>query len=62
MLIPISRDCRERTQSGYAASVSNFKNMSLATDMVFADGAVLETPVLTGSAVEGFVATLDVTV
>lgn len=49
-------------QSGYAASVSNFKNMSRATDMVFADGAELETPVMTGSAVEGFAATLSVTV
>lgn len=49
-------------QSGYTASVSNFKNMSLATDMVFADGAELETPVLTGSAAQGFAATLNVTV
>lgn len=49
-------------RTGYEASVSNLKNMSISTDNVFSDGADLETPVMTGSASEGFLATLSVTV
>lgn len=47
--------------SGYEASVGNLKQLSLATDMVFADGATLQTPVITGSAAAGYVVTLPVT-
>ncbi len=47
---------------GYEASVTNLKQISLASDMVFADGADLETPSVTGSAEAGFVAKLSVTI
>jgi protocatechuate 3,4-dioxygenase beta subunit len=47
---------------GYSASVANFARISLATDNVFSDGAELETPVVTGSADDGYVATLTVAV
>ena len=48
--------------SGYQASVANLAALSLATDMVFRDGATLETPVVTGSVAAGYVATLAVTI
>jgi protocatechuate 3,4-dioxygenase beta subunit len=46
--------------AGYEASVANFAATSLATDMVFSDGADLETPAFTGDATAGYVATLTV--
>ncbi|MGZ4694013.1 MAG: intradiol ring-cleavage dioxygenase [Acidimicrobiales bacterium] len=48
--------------SGYEQSVANLSRTSLATDMVFRDGASLETPVVTGSVDAGYVATLTVPV
>ncbi len=48
--------------SGYATSVRNLSQVSLATDMVFRDGADSETPKVTGSPTEGYVATLVVPV
>ncbi|HVZ34249.1 MAG TPA: intradiol ring-cleavage dioxygenase [Polyangiaceae bacterium] len=47
--------------SGYEASASNLKQLSLATDLVFADGASLQTPVIMGSVSAGYVVTLPVT-
>jgi len=56
-------DCDEVfTTSGYEASVNNLAMLSLATDMVFRDGATLETPIVTGSASAGYVAALAVTI
>jgi protocatechuate 3,4-dioxygenase beta subunit len=46
--------------AGYEASVANFAATSLATDMVFSDGADLETPTFSGDATAGYVATLTV--
>jgi len=46
--------------SGYSGSAANLAAMSLATDMVFSDGATLETPAVTGSANAGYLATLTV--
>jgi protocatechuate 3,4-dioxygenase beta subunit len=48
--------------SGYQASVTNLQNVSLATDMVFSDGAVLELPTISGDIAGGFTATLTVAV
>jgi protocatechuate 3,4-dioxygenase beta subunit len=45
---------------GYSASVSNAAQVSLATDMVFSDGATLETPTVTGNVTDGFVVGLTV--
>ena len=42
------------SSTGYSASVANFNVISLATDMVFSDGATLETPTLTGSVAAGY--------
>ena len=46
--------------SGYSASVSNFSQVSLATDNVFSDGAALETPTISGSASVGYAIALTV--
>ncbi|MEZ0309026.1 MAG: intradiol ring-cleavage dioxygenase [Ramlibacter sp.] len=48
------------TDSRYTGSATNLARVSLATDNVFSDGATLETPTVTGSIAEGFVATLRV--
>jgi protocatechuate 3,4-dioxygenase beta subunit len=45
---------------GYSQSIRNLAQTSLATDMVFRDGAALETPTVTGSVVSGFTASLSV--
>jgi protocatechuate 3,4-dioxygenase beta subunit len=40
--------------SGYPNSTQNLSQVSLATDMVFSDGAGLETPTITGSVTDGY--------
>jgi protocatechuate 3,4-dioxygenase beta subunit len=45
---------------GYEQSLENMSRVSLATDMVFGDGAQLETPTVTGSVADGYVVTLPV--
>jgi protocatechuate 3,4-dioxygenase beta subunit len=45
---------------GYEQSISNMKQVSLATDMVFRDGAELETPSVSGSVGSGLTVTLTV--
>ncbi len=39
--------------SGYQQSIANYKQVSLATDNVFSDGATLETPTVTGDVTAG---------
>jgi protocatechuate 3,4-dioxygenase beta subunit len=39
---------------GYPQSTQNLAQVSLATDMVFSDGADLETPTITGSVTDGY--------
>ncbi len=46
--------------SGYSSSVSNLSRVTLASDMVFSDGANLETPSVTGSVGQGYVGSLAV--
>jgi protocatechuate 3,4-dioxygenase beta subunit len=46
--------------NGYASSATNLSRTSLATDMVFRDGADTETPSVTGSPDAGYVAALTV--
>jgi len=46
--------------TGYAQSVTNFSNITLATDNVFSDGATQETPAMSGSTSAGYTATLSV--
>ncbi len=48
--------------SGYEQSVSNMTRTSLATDMVFSDGADRQTPAVTGSVARGLALALDVPV
>jgi protocatechuate 3,4-dioxygenase beta subunit len=48
--------------SGYAASVNNLAQTSLATDMVFSDGATLEIPTVTGAVAAGYTAALTVAI
>jgi hypothetical protein len=38
----------------YPQSTENLSRVSLATDMVFSDGAELETPTITGSVADGY--------
>ena len=45
---------------GYSQSVRNMQQVSLSTDMVFRDGAELETPAVTGSVNDGYVVSLKV--
>lgn len=40
--------------TGYSASVSNFRQITLASDNVFSDGVTLETPTITGSTGAGY--------
>jgi protocatechuate 3,4-dioxygenase beta subunit len=46
--------------SGYSASANNLRQISLATDNVFSDGASLQIPAMTGNASDGYAATLTV--
>jgi protocatechuate 3,4-dioxygenase beta subunit len=46
--------------SGYTGSAANLAGVSLATDMVFSDGATLETPAVTGDVSSGYQAALTV--
>ena len=48
--------------SGYTGSASNLSQISLASDMVFSDGAALELATVSGSVSGGLVATLSVAV
>ena len=48
--------------SGYESSVSNFAQISLATDNVFSDGADDQLPTITGNATDGYTADLLVRV
>ena len=47
------------TASGYSASVSNFANISFATDGVFSDGTSTEMSTVTGNAADGYVVSLQ---
>ena len=48
------------TADGYGTSVTNFAKVSLATDMVFADGTSTEMATVTGSVADGDVVALTV--
>ena len=48
--------------SGYAASVTNLSQVTLATDNVFSDGSSLELATMTGSVAAGLTASLSVAV
>jgi protocatechuate 3,4-dioxygenase beta subunit len=48
--------------AGYEKSISTLAQVSLSTDIVFRDGAEIETPTLTGNVTDGYTATLTVAV
>jgi len=48
------------TASGYSASVTNFAQISFATDNVFSDGTSTEMATVTGNVTDGYVVTLQV--
>ncbi len=48
--------------SGYETSVGNLARVSLGTDMVFNDGATLETPMVSGNVTDGFKISMTVAV
>ena len=48
------------TATGYSASVTNFEQISFATDAVFSDGTTTEMSTVTGSVVDGYVVSLQV--
>jgi protocatechuate 3,4-dioxygenase beta subunit len=48
--------------SGYEASITNLSRISLATDMVFSDGASLELATVTGSPTAGMTSTLTIAI
>jgi protocatechuate 3,4-dioxygenase beta subunit len=47
---------------GYASSLANFRRMSFATDMVFADGTSTEMATVTGSLAGGYTVALQLTI
>lgn len=47
---------------GYSQSVANLAQVSLASDMVFSDGASLELPTVTGSASAGYNAAIQIAI
>ena len=48
--------------TGYAQSLTNLSQVSLASDMVFSDGSSLELATITGSLATGFTASLSVAI
>ena len=54
--LALSKDVSQAVYAtdGYPSSTQNLSQVSLATDMVFSDGAELETPVITGSVTSGY--------
>lgn len=48
------------TATGYSASVTNFAQISFATDNVFSDGTSTEMATVTGSVADGYVVSLQV--
>ena len=48
------------TATGYGASVTNFEQISFATDMVFSDGTTTEMSTVTGSVADGYAVSLQV--
>ena len=54
--LALTKDVSEAVYAGagYPQSTQNLAQVSLATDMVFRDGAELETPTITGSVAEGY--------
>ncbi len=48
--------------AGYEASMPNLSQVTLASDMVFSDGASLELPTMTGSVAGGLTAAITVAV
>jgi len=62
LALPQAQCAEVYATAGYEKSVSNLSQISLASDMVFADGASSETPTLTGNVTDGYVATLTVAI
>jgi protocatechuate 3,4-dioxygenase beta subunit len=58
--LPADVSAEVYASDGYEQSVRNFSQVSLDTDMVFRDGAELETPSVTGSIPDGYVVALDI--
>jgi protocatechuate 3,4-dioxygenase beta subunit len=48
------------TATGYSASVTNFSQISFATDAVFSDGTTTEMSTVTGSVADGYAVSLQV--
>jgi hypothetical protein len=48
--------------AGYEQSITNLSQVSLASDMVFSDGAALELATITGTVASGLTAALTVAV
>lgn len=57
---PLATTNEAYASSGYASSVSNLARITFATDNVFSDGTTLQMPTMTGSASQGYTATLTV--
>jgi protocatechuate 3,4-dioxygenase beta subunit len=60
LALPDAQNTAVFATTGYEASVNNYAMISLATDMVFSDGATTETPTVTGNTSDGYVASLTV--
>ena len=60
--LPEDACARVYATAGYEQSVRNLSQVSLASDMVFADGSALELATVTGSPAGGYTAMLTVAV
>jgi protocatechuate 3,4-dioxygenase beta subunit len=58
--LPADVSAEVYASDGYEQSVRNLSQVSLDTDMVFSDGAELETPSVSGSVSDGYVVALDI--
>lgn len=62
LAFPADSCAQAYASAGYESSASNLSRLSLEGDMVFADGARLQTATMSGDVAAGFTAALDVTV
>jgi protocatechuate 3,4-dioxygenase beta subunit len=58
--LPADVSAEVYASDGYEQSVRNLSQVSLDTDMVFRDGAELETPTVSGSVSDGYTVALDI--
>lgn len=62
LALPASACAEVYATAGYASSATSLEGVSLAGDLSFQDGSVTQTPIVSGNASEGYVATLTIAI